>query len=73
MRLMCFFLLVSCQSLDAPDNGMITCSLGDDGVLSYEDTCTYTCNTGYELTNSNTRTCQSDGSWSGSAPMCRRE
>ena len=70
---MCFFLLVSCPLLDSPDKGMISCSLGDDGVLSYEDTCTYTCNTGYELTNSNTRTCQSDGSWSGSAPMCRRE
>ena len=70
---MCFFLLVSCPLLDSPDNGMISCSLGGDGVLSYEDTCFYTCNTGYELTNSNTRTCQSDGSWSGSAPMCRRK
>ena len=70
---MCFLLLVLCPSLNAPDNGMISCPLGDDNVPSYEDTCTYTCNTGYKLTNSNTRTCQNDGSWSGSAPMCRRE
>ena len=64
---------VSCPSLDAPVNGMITCLLGDDGVPSYEDTCTYTCNDGYELIGSATRTCQSDKSWSNSAPTCTRE
>ena len=51
---------------------MINCSLGDDEVPSYEDTCSFTCNTGYELTGSDTRTCQSDGSWSGSNSVCRR-
>ena len=65
-------LTVSCPSLTNYDNGVINCSLGDDRVLSYEDTCTYTCNTGYELTGSDTRTCQSDGSWSGSDVMCSR-
>jgi len=35
--------------------------------VGYEgDTYSFTCNTGYELTGSDTRTCQSDGSWSGS-------
>ena len=51
---------------------MISCSLGGDGVPDAGDTCTYTCDTGYVLTNSNTRTCQSDGSWSNSATMCNR-
>ena len=52
---------------------MITCVLReDDGVPSYEDTCSFTCNTGYELTGSDTRTCQSDRSWSGSNVTCRR-
>ena len=51
---------------------MINCSLGDDGVPSYEDTCSFTCNTGYELTGSDTRTCQSDKNWSGSDDVCRR-
>ena len=51
---------------------MVNCSLGDDGVHSYEDTCNFTCNTGYELTGSDTRTCQSDGSWSGSDNNCIR-
>ena len=54
---------------------MVNCSLGDDGLPSYEDTCSFTCNTGYELTGSDTRTCQSDGSWTGSDDLtniCRR-
>ena len=58
---------MSCPSLTIPDNGMISCSLGD---FSYEDICSFTCNTGYELTGSAERTCQSDGSWSGSPVSC---
>ena len=67
-----FYLLVTCPSLSDPSNGMISCSLGDDGILSYEDTCSFTCDTGYELTDGDTRTCQSDGSWSGSVAVCSR-
>ena len=63
---------VPCSSLSNPNNGMISCSLGDDGVSSFEDTCSFTCNTGYELTGSDTRICQSDGSWTGSDQVCRR-
>ena len=51
---------------------MMNCLMGADHRLSYEDTCSFTCNTGYELTGSDTRTCQSDGSWSGSDSECRR-
>ena len=65
-------LLVSCTSLTDPNNGTINCSLGDDGVPSYEDTCSFTCNTGYELTGSDIRTCQSDGNWSGNDDVCIR-
>jgi len=64
--------IVPCPSLTDPNNGVMTCSLGDDGVPSYKDTCSFTCNTGYKLTGSDTRTCQSDGSWSGSEVMCSR-
>ena len=67
-----YSLLASCLSLVNPSNGMISCSLGGDGVPSFEDTCSFTCDTGYELTGSDTRTCQSDGSWSGSTAMCSR-
>ena len=68
---MCF-IIVSCPSLSEPNNGMINCSLGDDGVSFYEDSCSFTCNTGYELFGSESRTCQSDGSWSGNTTMCNR-
>jgi len=63
-------LIANCLLLANPVNGMINCSLGDDGVPSYKDTCSFTCNTGYELTGSGTRTCQSDGSWSSDETMC---
>ena len=65
------FHIVPCPSLTEPNNGALNCSLGDDGVPSYEDTCSFTCNTGYELTGSSTRTCQSDGSWSSSDIFCK--
>ena len=53
-------------------NGMIDCSLGDDVVLSYEDTCTATCDTGYMLIGDAMRTCQSDGMFNGTEAMCSR-
>ena len=59
--------IVDCLSLNSPINGMINCSLGD---YHYEDSCNFTCNTGYKLTGSSERTCQSDGSWSGSPVSC---
>jgi len=61
---------VTCPSLTDPNNGMVTCSLVDDGVPSYKDICSFTCNTDYELTHDN-RTCQSDGSWSGIEIRCQ--
>ena len=60
---------------------MITCSLEDeddndnedeDEIPTYEDVCSFTCDTGYESTGSDTRTCQSDGSWSGNSTMCNK-
>ena len=73
VMLICFLFILVCPLLTAPSNGMFSCSLGGDGVPSTGDTCTFTCNTGYELTGNHTRTCQSDGSWSDSVPMCRHE
>ena len=48
----------------------MSCSSGTMGVGFEGDTCSFTCNTGYELTGSDTRTCQSNGSWSGSDDVC---
>ena len=67
-----FTITVNCSRLNSPMNGMINCSLGDDKVPSFEDTCSFTCNTGYELTDTDNRTCQSDGNWNGSDVLCRK-
>ena len=72
---MFYLIVVPCPSLDDPDNGVINCSLGDDGIRSSGDTCNFTCNTGYELTDidSDTRICQRDGIWTGNDVVCRGE
>ena len=66
-----YCILAHCPPL-TNSNGAYRCILGSDRVLSYEDTCHLVCNAGYELTGSDTRTCQSNGSWSGSDDVCRR-
>ena len=65
---------ITCPPLvDAPRNGDIDCSLGDDGEANPGDSCTYTCDNGFGLQDgSTTRTCQNDGTWSGTEPRCRR-
>ena len=63
---------IRCDNLSTPANGNISCSSGRVGVGYDGDACSFTCNTGYELTGSDTRTCQSDGSWSGTDGVCRK-
>ena len=65
---------IRCDDLATPANGMMSCSSGRVGVGYKGDTCSFTCNTGYELTGSDhdTRTCQSNGSWNGTDALCRR-
>ena len=48
----------------------MACALVNGPLFSYEDTCSFTCNTGYEQTGSTERTCQSNSSWSGSPVSC---
>ena len=64
------FCKVQCRELRDPMNGMISCSMVNGQIFSYEDICSFTCKTGYELTGSSERTCQSDGSWNGSPVSC---
>ena len=63
---------IQCENLSPPANGNASCSYSRVGVVYKGDTCSFTCNTGYELTGSDTRTCQSDGSWSGTEVVCRK-
>ena len=61
-------LLVYCQPLANPSNGMNNCSSG--GSYPPGRFCTITCSSGYH--GSGTRICQNDGSWNGSN-ICIRE
>ena len=61
-----------CRPLADISNGVMTCSLGPDGFQNYEDTCSFECKTGYELTGSTRSTCQSDGRWSGTETICKK-
>ena len=66
-------ILVSCSSFNNSNNGIISYSLGNDNVTSYDDTCSLMCNTGYGLTSRDTKTCKSDENRSGSDGVCRRD
>jgi len=61
-----------CHLLLNPNNGVVNCSFGDDKAPSHEDTCSFSCNPGYELAGSNGRICMSDGTWSGYNASCTR-
>ena len=42
----------------APDNGMINCLLGNDGLPTNRDTCTFSCNPGFVLNIKPKRRCR---------------
>ena len=42
-------------------------------TTTFNSTAIYSCDTGYTLNGGSTRTCQSDRTWSGSAPTCEGE
>ena len=61
----------TCSMLMAPDNGMIDCSLGGDGVPTNGDTCTVTCNDGFRLRGDATRRCRAGQMrWLGDEARC---
>ena len=59
---------IDCGDPGTPTNGQRSLS-----STTYNSAVTYTCDVGYTLQGSNSRTCQSDGQWSGSVPQCNRE
>ena len=59
---------IDCGDPGTPTNGQRSLS-----STTYNSVVTYTCDVGYTLQGSNSRTCQSDGEWSGSVPQCSRE
>ncbi|XP_066265897.1 P-selectin-like [Branchiostoma lanceolatum] len=55
---------VRCPDVTAPENGDMS------GSNSFGDEMQFTCNSGYEIFGASSITCQEDGQWSMSAPIC---
>ena len=62
--------LIPCPSLPPLTNGMISYSDPTLDVGNDSGVATHSCDTGYTLNGGSTRTCQSNTTWSGSAPTC---
>ena len=58
--------IVDCGQLDDITNGQITQQIH----TTYDSVTSYSCDNGYVLIGPNRRTCQADGTWSGSEPSC---
>ena len=58
--------VVDCGSLQDPENGMVTVTETTFGSIA-----SYSCSgSNYLLMGAAERTCQADGMWSGSVPIC---
>ena len=62
-----FFSVINCTVLEDPDNGSHELI---DGSLSFGSEVKYSCDDGFVLNGDNSRICQADGHWTGSAPIC---
>ncbi len=58
---------VDCGDLDDPAYGDV-----DFTTTTFRSKATYSCNEGFFLVGVKTRVCQSNGKWSGDAPVCKR-
>ena len=67
-----FFLVIECEGLADPDNGIVTITPSPNkiGVGSEAN---YRCNRGFNLEGESMLTCNESGLWTNTTPMCRRE
>ena len=56
---------VSCEALEHPPNGVVDYMTATEGSMA-----TYTCDPDYPLVGSDTRVCQSNGTWTLEEPRC---
>ena len=61
-----FTAVVDCGQLTDPDNGLVDIPYG----TTFRSTATYTCDTSYALSGSQSRSCGDDGNWTSSEPFC---
>lgn len=61
--------VVQCPELSHPEWGSMSCS-DPLGPSSYQSTCVFQCEEGYELSGSDTLSCGAEGNWDASQPSC---
>lgn len=64
---------VSCPAMTEalrPRNGNFSCTNGSFGMYYYTSVCTFTCNPGFNLSHTLSRTCTSAGTWDNTIPTC---
>nr|XP_018667880.1 sushi, von Willebrand factor type A, EGF and pentraxin domain-containing protein 1-like isoform X2 [Ciona intestinalis] len=59
--------IVTCNALDVPEYGRMRCADGNN----FESTCHFTCDIGYELIGTSSRTCMESSAWNGEATSCQ--
>ncbi|XP_060573678.1 E-selectin-like, partial [Ruditapes philippinarum] len=64
---MSFILVTKCSRISAPSNGHYKC---DKGFI-YGSQCNYTCYEGYLLQGASSSTCDQNGDWNSSTPICK--
>ncbi len=69
--LLLYFLVADCRFLPRPSNGQIR--FEPDGTTVFRSRAVYSCDSGFSLDRDDTRVCQADETWSGSAPNCVRK
>ena len=69
----CLYVIPSSPAVDCGDPGTPTNGQRTLSSTTYSSVVTYTCNVGYTLQGSNSRTCLSNGQWNGSVPQCISE
>lgn len=61
---------VRCPELNYLENGVIRCADDPELRFSYGNTCTFTCEPGYQLVGPSSATCTSAAEWSEQVPRC---
>ena len=63
-----FIYFKACSLLFNPSDGSVSTPEGTE----FQDEAIYECEQGFELVGNSRRSCQSTGSWSGTAPTCKQ-
>uniref|UniRef100_A0A8V0YHJ7 p-selectin n=1 Tax=Gallus gallus TaxID=9031 RepID=A0A8V0YHJ7_CHICK len=61
---------VTCPVLSAPEHGELNCS-HLHGNFTFNSTCDFSCQPGFELTGPQSRECTAVGNWTGEIPRCK--